>query len=146
MKSFLTIVLVCLGIYLSNPALSQSIAYYYDDTGNRTDRVIVLQKSAFISDSTSKVIHEKDLSSKGFNVILYPNPTDGILRIDVVQDDSEETGDLQIEVYDLSGRIISSKTASIGSNIVDFSEHSLGTYILVLKCGEVASSWKIIKR
>lgn len=146
MKSFFTTVLVCLGIYLSNPALSQSIAYYYDDTGNRTDRVIVLQKSAFISDSTSKVIHEKDLSSKGFNVILYPNPTDGVLRVEVAYDDTEVTGDLQVEVYDLSGRIIFRRTASIGSNIVDFSEHSFGTYILLLKCGEVASRWKIIKR
>lgn len=146
MKSFLTTILVCLGVYLSNPALSQTITYYYDDTGNRTDRLIVFQKSATVSDTVSKAIQEKELSSKGFNVILYPNPTNGILRIDVIQDGPGEAGDLQFEVYDLSGRIILIRTASLGSNIIDFSEKTYGTYILVLRCAEVSSRWKIIKR
>lgn len=148
MKVCLIAALACCGVSLATPALSQTLTYYYDETGNRTEKVIVLQKSASVSSTDNKMIEEKEISSKGFNVLLYPNPTDGILKVEVNSyvDDEAGSSQLQIEVYDLAGRIIINTPANIGLTLVDLGNHADGTYIMIMKYGERTSRWKIIKR
>ncbi len=148
MKICLIAALACCGVSLATPALSQTLTYYYDETGNRTEKVIVLQKSASVSSTDNKVIEEKEISSKGFNVLLYPNPTDGILKVETNSygDDEAGSSQLQIEVYDLAGRVIINTPANIGLTLVDLGNHADGTYIMIMKYGERTSRWKIIKR
>lgn len=148
MKVCLIAALACFLVGSAIPALSQTLTYYYDETGNRTEKVIVLQKSASISSTDSKAIEEKEISTKDFEVLLYPNPTDGIIKVEVNSNepDEAESSQLQIEVYDLTGRVILNTPANIGLTLVNLSSHADGTYIMIMKYGERTSRWKIIKR
>lgn len=148
MKVCFIAALACCLVGLATPALSQTLTYFYDETGNRTEKVIVLQKSALVSSRDSKAIEEKEISSKDFIVLLYPNPTDGNLKVEVSSNKADEAGSsqLQIEVYDLTGRVILNTPANIGLTLVDLSSHANGTYIMIMKYGERTSRWKIIKR
>ena len=147
MKLNLIAVLVCCGVCFATPVLSQTLTYYYDETGNRTEKVIVLQKSATVSSLNKNVIHEKEISPAGFDVLLYPNPTDRILKVEIKSNGKNvvESDQVQIEVYDLTGRVIINTPANIGLTLVDLSSQANGTYIMILKYGEIVSRWKIIK-
>jgi hypothetical protein len=68
------------------------------------------------------------------SVVIYPNPTNGIVSIDV--DDAEYEG---VQVFDLQGRMITDTDL----NKVDLSQNPNGIYIFKLKgIGEII---KVIK-
>lgn len=148
MKIFLRILLVCCGICLQIPVLSQTLTYYYDETGNRTEKVIILQKSTSVSPHEKEVIQEKEVAPVGFKVLLYPNPNDGVLKVEIGPDESNEdkVALIKIEVFDLSGRVVINTSGQIGLTLVDLSGQVNGTYIMILTYGEKVSKWKIIKR
>jgi hypothetical protein len=77
-----------------------------------------------------------------FNV--YPNPSDGIFNIKVR---SEETGDVEVVVYDMLGRKLVRRNYRELSNTferqLDLRGMSGGIYILSVKRGNKMSSQKI---
>lgn len=78
------------------------------------------------------------------NFKVYPNPSDGIFK---VKFNSEETGDVDIMIYDLLGRKISHKVFKSQENIfdenLDLSQVTGGIYILSVKRANKMSSHKI---
>lgn len=78
------------------------------------------------------------------NFKVYPNPSDGIFK---VKFSSEETGDVDILVYDLLGRKISQQTFRNEENNfdqnLDLSQVTGGIYILSVKRANKMSSHKI---
>jgi len=76
----------------------------------------------------------------GFNIKIFPNPTNGILNICF---DSEKETNYQINLFSTDGKMISSKL-SVGSSYDDFLNMSalpVGTYYL-----EIVSDFKINRK
>ena len=128
---------------------SQTIQYSYDAAGNRTSRTIVLGGGSKGSGDIKEEKNEpekviKDETFLSGTLKIYPNPTHGLLEIEVpVSDDNYE---LQIIVTDMNGRKIIDKRNEPTKTVVDLCNQPDGMYILILKQGDTYSKWKIIKK
>ncbi len=82
------------------------------------------------------------LSTSNFDVNsfkIYPNPSTGIFTIDTKEE-------VQIEVYDLVGKLIKKENIHIGVNSIDITNYASGVYLLrVNKSGKV-NSYRIVKQ
>jgi hypothetical protein len=117
------------------------VEYIYDTSGNRISRQIVTipAKSSTIENQevTETVIGEK-------KVMLYPNPTNGILNIDF--SNWGEKIDIKLFVVDLNGKMIIRKTFKSLKNIVDITSLPNGVYILKIIADGENLEYKIIKQ
>ena len=84
---------------------------------------------------------EKMLESK---VIIYPNPTRGILQIDILK--VENFNDYKISLYSSAGKQLQQWPSVSQSNVIDISDYASGIYILQVACNSDVSNWKIIKQ
>lgn len=123
-----------------NTILGQNIRYTYDAAGNRVKREIVL---AF--NSPKKVAdtnYEELISDK--NVKIYPNSEEGTIRVEI--DGLTENDEYSIQVFDISGRVVTSPISSDQPIIIDISSAPMGVYILAININGELSSWKITKQ
>jgi len=167
MRIFFTFLMVCFCLLQNNAQSNSYVEYTYDAAGNRISRqVITLQtnendlKSAKIEpgddinseeekgkedDNEKKQIKESDYSQEiisDYQVRVYPNPTEGILKIAVKGD----VQNMNIMVFNLAGKQIvsSSNTRKVGT--VNLSSFPGGSYILRVQCDDEWREWKIIKK
>lgn len=117
--------------------------FTYDDSGNRTERVIDLTKSGKIptgSSLSSEDFFNDEIAD--FNIKIYPNPTKGRLKIEIpdLQDNNA-----RLMVFNNQGQLI--KEINVNSNFseINLSSHPSGMYILKILIGQNSSEWKIIK-
>jgi antitoxin component YwqK of YwqJK toxin-antitoxin module len=132
------------------------IGYSYDASGNRTDRVIVLESgntlrsSTFQDDGEEIVFQEKinyligdELSEA--DIQIYPNPTKGQLAVEINNISGEASG--EIYLYDAGGKIIERRAFGAERKIdFDLSRQAAGIYILKINIEGKISTWKIIKK
>ncbi len=69
---------------------------------------------------------------------LYPNPSTGIFNLKLPQD-------LQIEIYNNLGQLLSSEKMFSGSNVINIADKAAGVYFLKANDGNNMSTFKIIK-
>ncbi|HKJ40528.1 MAG TPA: T9SS type A sorting domain-containing protein [Sunxiuqinia sp.] len=145
MKQLLIISIVLLSVVI--PVISQAqttVEYTYGNSGNRKTRTVITLKSASLnSDSLKANDFNKPLDDKvGLQKTrIYPNPTQGIVRVDLPSLKEQEAS---IRVHDSQGRLILHQSAST-SNRVDLSGFPSGWYIMIIRIGQVKKEWKIIK-
>jgi len=137
--------LACLLFNISTAFAQTTISYLYDDAGNRIERKIVLntslERSAKVDTIKTKEVFKDNLGDS--KVLIYPNPTRGRLLVEISgYDKTSKTG---LYLYDLSGSVILSKSPVTGSDQLDLSPFSIGTYVLKIVLGDKVSEWKIIK-
>ena len=144
MKSFTKQIFLLIAFFISLSAYSQTtIEYHYDSSGNRTERVIVLNtKSANIGgdDNLTEVFDDKLDAGE---IKIYPNPTEGLLRIDLPNFDLPNAN---LYLYDLTGKLLRQQTAVGGSNEMNLYAYSAGVYLLIIQAGQEKREWKIIKK
>jgi len=145
MKRFCLLVTL-LGLF-SFLAESQTISFEYDKCGNRKGRVIVLQKS-MEQNAIDSIEVKEDKTFSGLIVKIYPNPTDGILQVEILsnREYSEDDPVLQLFLYNMTGIAVEHQVASYGISTFDLSKQPTGVYILVFSYNNNLSRWKIIKR
>ena len=114
------------------------VNYDYDAMGNRIKREIVLSRSM---ENTEKPLTET-LSEK--QISIYPNPTDGLLRIDI--SGRETTDKCKFSVFSLKGALVQDIYVSSSVTEIDLSDESDGMYLLNIELNESKSVWKIIKK
>jgi uncharacterized protein len=75
---------------------------------------------------------------------VYPNPTTGLVNIEL---NGQYAGQaVTVEVFDLTGRKLGEKAAATGSHLnVDLSAYSGQVFIITVKAGDRAASYKIMK-
>lgn len=124
-----------------------TFAFTYDDSGNRTDRTILLLKSAAITDTgpaLQKPEQEQEIEENiDTHVIkIYPNPTKGSLNIEI-----QHTNDKKalIRLYNVKGKMLMEKFVIDQNTIIDLNEQPAGIYILNVIIGNKGKEWKIIK-
>jgi hypothetical protein len=153
MKQFIYWGFITCFTLLYNNSNAQTVKYYYDVTGNRTEKIIDLGEDLKSSQNSKalkkslleslKAIEIKDDTFKQ-DILIYPNPTKGLIRLEIPEN-PENNGILQITVQDINGKVIYTKPHEALVTEVDLSDQPEGIYILVLKKGTITSQWKIIK-
>ena len=147
MKQILLIATM-LSLLTSLTLKSQTIQYLYDDAGNRKERSFSVgneSKGSFISEEKHEEAPEiKDETFIPMIIKIYPNPTRGILTIEVPQS-AEESKEIQIKVTDMNGRTLIHE-----KNVPERKEISLesqpdGFYLLYIIREKLVSKWKVIK-
>lgn len=140
MRNILTI---CILLLLNVVAHSQTqVKFTYDLAGNRHTRQIVpiSSKSAFLSDTieiSKEVMGEKIIR-------LFPNPTAGILTMDISNMAPGEA--VTIAVAEMNGKILLRKIQTSTNFKIDLTTQPKGFYILSAIIGTDRKEWKIIKQ
>lgn len=140
-------VLFLFTLLASGAAYAQtSYQYTYDNSGNRLTRAVILLKSATLpTDSlTAKELKKPIDDQVGLQKTrIYPNPTKGLLRIDLPSLTEQEA---IIRLHDQSGRLIIQQPAVEMNNELNLSSYPSGIYIMSIQIGQKdRKEWKIIK-
>ena len=136
-------------------AWGQKVEYKYDASGNRVSRnVIVLTSPSIAGSDQSKgepqfeALPEMQESYTDMlgerEVVIYPNPTQGIIRIDL-----QGYGDMnnaRLLLYNIQGRLLLQINNVESTNTLDLTSFPVGMYILHLIEGIERSEWRIIKQ
>jgi len=133
-------------LLISSICSAQSYSFHYNARGHRDLRNVISLKSATIpTDSLSAKELNKPLEDQiGLQkTLIYPNPTKGLLRIDLPVLTNQEA---MIRVFDSGGKLVIQKTAVESNNEVNLSDYPSGFYIMTIQIGNNnRKEWKIIK-
>jgi len=147
--------LILIGFVLSQfiDTKCQTVDFFYDENGNRTSRILTVEQLK--SGSTQfPVINTKDLKlvedvqeqkseESEIEAMVYPNPTKGVLHIDISNMPLNSKSELRI--YDLSGVQLIIKRNFGEAVEVDMTQFKDGLYILRLKVNKKVFDWKVVK-
>lgn len=126
--------------------------FSYDAAGNRIKAVVMSTKKAMKPQHAEPL--EEDMAASVFeapaedalndaSIKIYPNPTKGMLRVDI--DGIDFSNGDRIEIYDGNGRTMNVTSNLIESNTIDLSDATNGTYIMRITLGSESTTWHIIK-
>ena len=141
--------LICALIVFSTlPVFSQTVNYAYDPAGNRISRTIVLGplKSAPQNETEQDEFAPTYVEqiAAGLQVKIYPNPTKGLLQVEIVGNDND--ANIPIAVFNQSGQQVFATQTAGKLTPVDLSGVPAGTYIMRLIIREKPEVYKIIKK
>lgn len=141
-KIYAIIVLVTLSI-ISQAQIYQ-IKYTYDDAGNREKRqVIIVGKSNLALIDTTIVTEPITDWLNKMKISIYPNPTKGILIIDIANMPEDVSGD--ITIHNMEGKSLLKLNQLNSTNKLDLSDYPTGIYVLRIRSLEKSCEWKIVK-
>lgn len=153
MKILRLILIVCITTFASRLDGQVVIHFDYDNSGNRTGRQLTanpvksgsyefpVKDSGDIPDNEIKEDQEK---LEEIRPVIYPNPNNGILKIEGLSIPSGM--EANIWLYDLSGVALISKNESGNTFDLNINHLADGLYILRIRIGEKLFDWKIIKK
>jgi hypothetical protein len=144
----------------------QTVSFVYDSNGNRTKRSIIveeLQEKSFTfpvkteslnigskgSDSDKSEVLEIAghliASEEGEEVktIIYPNPTRGLLKIEVINLPFASTTEMRL--FDLEGKVLKTLKNFDSVSEMDIGNLRNGLYILRIEINDLVFDWKVIK-
>jgi hypothetical protein len=139
-------------ISINIQAQTTKIVFEYDENGNRTSRVLVTEqlKSAIIDfpiNDNKKLELAKDKKDQFLdletNIKVYPNPTKGLLRIEI--SDLPDGASTQLQLFDYSGFELIDHRNIPPSQELDISRYKDGLFILRIIINTKVSNWKIVK-
>ncbi len=140
---------ILLGFFITSclPLLhsQNKVSYGYDAAGNRISRTITmpaLRSAPAPQPEEPAAVYSEMLSD--IEVRIYPNPTDGLLKVEMRNLPEGQTAGIWI--YSISGKQISAQREITGFAEMDISSHPPGTYLMKIVAGEYQTEWKIIKQ
>ena len=120
------------------------IGYSYDASGNRIKREIIMQPSkakqqTFETEGQvfSDMLQEHDVK-------IYPNPTDGILKVSI--SGIKNTDKCSLAIYTMRGDRVMLDERQQYNFDVNISNQPAGTYLLRITINNQSTTWKIIKK
>ena len=145
-------VISLLALSVSDVAQAQ-VSYGYDEAGNRTSKTITLKKSLSKKANTSRDLDnnkDNNVVSQEFEdaignaqIKIYPNPTQGELRVEI--SGVEFVPSDNITIFDSGGRIIRQSNNVTGYNNIDLYDAAAGLYIMRICIEGKFTTWRIIK-
>jgi hypothetical protein len=129
----------------------QSIKFRYDENGNRINRVIKVNEFKAgsikfpVTDPKDLFIENQETRSSDvvLATLVYPNPSKGLLKIDITNMPAEAK--TETVLYDLSGAELIVNRNSGNHYEMDISLLPDGIYILRIKVNESLFNWKVVK-
>ena len=153
MKSRYYLLILLSEIALSMFSQERRIEYTYDAAGNRLTRTIYMSsplRSATVAvdeEPEEEPLPQEKIYSDHLNqtnIFIYPNPTKGLLRVEI--NDNVENKPVSLQMYDMNGRVLQQESNVVSSVTLDLSNQPAGTYILKLTSDTEKKEWKIIKK
>jgi len=148
MKIFYILLISVLIGFANLKSYSQTITYDYDASGNRVERVIVLEKGKKINQDSEESEKKEVVLDDSFDegtLKIYPNPTKGLLKLEIPTTWTEDAP-VRIMVFSMNGAKLIDENVSSYQWDVDLSRFQNGMYILNILRGNIISRWKIIKQ
>jgi hypothetical protein len=144
------IFLVCMMFFVTLEA--QKITYLYDASGNRIQRIVTKSLSidaAAYSKSVNDSIQDASTGDPfakkdAFEVLVYPNPTQGIIEVEIPELKTNQKARMQI--YSTTGSFVKDVRNLQKRQSVDMGSLSSGIYILYITVDENTVTKKIIKQ
>lgn len=143
------------GIYFDIYTESK-INFAYDAAGNRTSRTILLENSNTLRSAMSdgeqeesvyedKIEYSADSEMQAADVLIYPNPTQGQLAVEIRNLKEGVSGDIYL-MKD-NGQLIEKKGVIAGQKTdFDLTNEAPGVYLINIRIGKTVTSWKVIKK
>lgn len=122
--------------------------YLYDNAGNRIKRqIVVLSKAPQLK---SGVVQPQEpqptVESIGRQKVkIYPNPTDGYIRVELEGFDDSKISRFTVQLFTSYGKQLMENVMGASLFEVDMSRYQTGAYILNLLFTDQRLSFKIIK-
>jgi hypothetical protein len=144
------LVLGCMMLFETSDA--QKINYIYDDSGNRIKRFMTRSltvDTAFnngndsIPDNLKELYDWNDEKKDAFKVLIYPNPTSGILEIELPELKPNQKSHLYL--YSRTGILVKQTDRLQKRQSIDISNQSVGLYVLRITIDDKAVIRRIIK-
>ncbi len=136
--------------------LSQTTDFSYDNAGNRTSRVVCLNKSTPSDEQSldSTIVQEKTLpyyeEDSKFNetigeqsITIYPNPTGGAFAVRITN--IPEGLIRSMMLFSMTGKEIFRAEDFNELTEINISKQQNGAYILKIILGDSTTVWKIVK-
>lgn len=145
MKNLKNILIPLILAVASTTATAQNVIYTYDAAGNRIKREIVMNRNSSPTRSAQEKqedVYSEMLSKK--QVRIYPNPTSGMLKVEVLNLD--EGDNCSLRIFNSAGSQITSTHTTSATASLDISSQPDGIYFLRIAIGKEESTWKIIKK
>lgn len=117
------------------------LVYAYDQTGNRISRTIEVP-NRMSAPGTASLFATESLSGKTLRI--YPNPTEGALRVEIAG--WEDSDSCAISIYDMGGAEIWASDASEAITDIDITSSPEGMYVMLITLNGEKTTWKIIKK
>lgn len=145
MKKNLTLRPIIISLFLFVPTLyvhADRILYTYDAAGNRvvSQREIPFNRQGD-GDSSEQRTYQDSLSLS--KITIYPNPTQGDLKIEITGTDSFDGSSMGI--FSMNGILLYHKERLSAVNEIDITDYPDATYLFVIRINGKNSVWKIIK-
>ncbi|MDE6480223.1 MAG: T9SS type A sorting domain-containing protein [Muribaculaceae bacterium] len=135
---FLLIFIVC-------PEVSaKKVTYTYDNAGNRIKREIVLSPKGKASQENAHEMQSVSDMMADKNIRIHPNPTTGMLRVEIINYESDDLGN--IYVYSINGNTITQSKISSQLTDIDISSSPNGIYLLNIQLNGTSITWRVIKQ
>lgn len=153
-----TVCILIMGYIMAGSELfgqTYKYTYEYDNCGNRVKRLSeielgssTLNPESIAGESTTEKSSLADEYARefisGHEILLYPNPTDGILEIKLIEYSSEITG--EIVLLGLDGKVIYKQKILESFMSVDLSQQISGAYLLHVTINSETRVYRIIKK
>ena len=141
-KSALLSVLLITGA-LTSHVLADRVVYSYDAAGNRISAHRQILYSPQRSTGVDEIKSYNDSLSNA-RITIYPNPTEGDLRIDITGIDNFERS--EVTIHSSNGTVLNKISPLTASNEVDMTTYEDGIYLFVIRINDETTTWKIIKK
>ncbi|MDR2887781.1 MAG: T9SS type A sorting domain-containing protein [Bacteroidales bacterium] len=143
---FFILIFLLTGIYCS----AQTIEYVYDNAGNRTLRRIISMSAPQPAKRALPAPEEEpetppliDEMVGEMQVRIFPNPTKGILGIEIKGAEGDE--EIALMLYGGQGALLLERKIRAGYSALDLSAYASGWYVLRLQSGSYRQEYKIVK-
>lgn len=151
------------------------VTFYYDETGNRIDRQIIIamntrggeedslrnvrEVDGTMESSDARLMDAGNSPGAGdevvwkdklgdLSVVLYPNPVYESFNVIAQKTGTTEGRELiEYSLYALSGRLLQRGEIAIDENrMINMEDYTAGVYLFVIECHGFRETWKIIKQ
>jgi len=152
--------IIILALFVNNLLGQTTFKYEYDAAGNRIKRQVINLKILDNNDkdsSNNEIFTEKydpfddkedntNLASGNIKIDVFPNPVHESLTVEIIGNAENCT----YQVYDNNGKLIKndkiySKNTGYNAATINFSNTSVGTYLLIIYTGEIKREFKIVR-
>ena len=141
---------ICILFYLILlPAVTSAqdkIGYTYDSAGNRINRKAIQSFKKTMARHQANTSEDQRASDMlhDHSITICPNPTDGLLRINV--SGLKGTDDCSLCFYTSLGTLIMTENVKKENIDINISNQPAGIYLLKITINDKVTTWKVIKK